>query len=89
MADSRKPFEPNADPARSNADRSANADDNRKTGLAYAAGLTLFAVVAAFTGAGWMIDKWLGTQPWGLVGGIVVGSAAGLFQFVRLSSRTY
>jgi len=67
----------------------SNADDNRKTGLAYAAGLTLFGVVATFTGAGWMLDKWLGTQPWGLVGGIVVGSAAGLFQFVRLSSRTY
>ena len=67
----------------------SNADENRKTGFAYAAGLTLFAMVAAFTGLGYLVDTWLGSQPWGLVGGIVLGSAAGLFQFVRLSSKTY
>ena len=66
-----------------------DADENRKTGLAYAAGLTLFASVAAFTGAGWMLDKWFGTQPWCLAAGIVLGSGVGLFEFVRLSSRTY
>jgi ATP synthase protein I len=64
-------------------------EENRKAGFAYAAGLTLFASVAAFTGAGWMLDRWLGTQPWCLIGGIVLGSAAGLFEFVRLSSKTY
>jgi ATP synthase protein I len=64
-------------------------DENRKAGFAYAAGLTLFASVAAFTGLGYLLDRWLGTQPWCLVGGIVVGSAAGLFEFVRLSSKTY
>jgi ATP synthase protein I len=64
-------------------------DENRKAGFAYAAGLTLFASVAAFTGVGWMLDRWLGTQPWCLIGGIVLGSAAGLFEFVRLSSKTY
>jgi ATP synthase protein I len=67
----------------------SNAAENRKTGFAYAAGLTLFVSVAAFTGMGWMLDKWFGSQPWCLIGGIVLGSAAGLFEFVRLSSRTY
>ncbi len=66
-----------------------SADENRKTGFAYAAGLTLFASVAAFTGLGYLLDRWLGAQPWGLVGGIVIGSAVGLYQFVRLSSKTY
>jgi F0F1-type ATP synthase assembly protein I len=66
-----------------------SADENRKTGFAYAAGLTLFASVAAFTGLGYLLDTWLGTQPWCLVGGIVFGSAVGLYQFVRLSSKTY
>ncbi len=66
-----------------------NPDENRKTGYAYAAGITLFASVAAFCGAGWLLDRWLGTEPWLLIVGIVVGSAAGLFEFVRLSSRTY
>ena len=64
-------------------------DENRKTGFAYAAGLTLFASVASFCALGWLLDKWLGTDPWLLIGGIVLGSAAGLFEFVRLSSKTY
>lgn len=64
-------------------------EENRKAGFAYAAGIALFATVAAFTGAGYLLDNWLGTQPWCLVAGIVLGSAAGLFEFVRLSSRTY
>lgn len=66
-----------------------SADENRKAGFAYAAGLTLFASVAAFTGLGYLLDTWLGTQPWCLVGGIVIGSAVGFYQFVRLSSKTY
>jgi len=64
-------------------------DQNRKSGFAYAAGITLFASVAAFCGLGWFLDKWLGTEPWLLVVGIVLGSAVGLFEFVRLSSKTY
>ena len=64
-------------------------EQNRKSGFAYAAGLTLFASVAAFCGAGYLLDRWLGTEPWLLVVGIVLGSAVGLFEFVRLSSKTY
>ena len=64
-------------------------EENRKTGFAYAAGITLFASVAAGCLFGWFLDKWLGTQPWLLIVGIVLGSAAGLFEFVRLSSKTY
>jgi ATP synthase protein I len=64
-------------------------DENRKSGFAYAAALTLFASVASFCGVGWLLDRWLGTEPWFLIGGIVLGSAAGLYEFVRLSSKTY
>ena len=61
---------------------------NRKTGIAYAAGLTLFATVIVFAGIGWLLDRWLGTKPWILVGGLVLGSAVGLYEFVRMSSKT-
>ena len=64
-------------------------DENRKAGFAYAAGLALFASVAAFCGAGWLLDRWLGTDPWLLIAGIVLGSAGGLYEFMRLSSKTY
>lgn len=64
-------------------------DENRKSGFAYAAGITLFASVVSFCGAGYLLDRWLGTEPWLLVVGIVLGSAVGLFEFVRLSSKTY
>ena len=64
-------------------------EQNRKSGYAYAAGITLFASVAVFCGVGWFLDKWFGTSPWFLIGGIILGSAAGLFEFIRLSSKTY
>lgn len=67
----------------------SDQEENRKTGFAYAAGITLFAVVVTFCGLGYLLDRWLGTDPWLLIAGIVVGSAAGLFEFVRLSSKTY
>ena len=59
----------------------------RKSGIAYGAAFTLFTSVAAFLGLGYLIDRWLGTQPWFLVGGIVIGAAAGFYQFVRMTSR--
>jgi ATP synthase protein I len=69
--------------------KTTDQDENRKSGLAYAAAITLVASVVSFCGLGWLLDKWLGTEPWLLIGGIVLGSAAGLYQFVRLSSKTY
>ena len=62
-------------------------ETNRKSGIAYAAALTLFAAVVSFCGIGWVLDRWLGTKPWLLVVGIVVGAAAGFYEFVRLTSK--
>ena len=69
--------------------RKEDQDENRKAGFAYAAGIALFASVATFCGAGWLVDKWFGIAPWGLIIGIVLGSALGLYEFVRISSKTY
>jgi ATP synthase protein I len=60
---------------------------NRKTGMAYAAAFTLFAAVVSGLIGGWLLDRWLGTGPWLLVAGIVLGSAAGFYEFIRITNK--
>jgi ATP synthase protein I len=62
-------------------------DENRRSGLAYAAALSLFFSVAVMTGIGLLVDRWLGTKPWMLVVGIILGAALGFYEFFRLISR--
>jgi ATP synthase protein I len=62
-------------------------ETNRKSGLAYAAAFSLFSAVVAGLIAGWLMDRWLGTRPWLLVAGIVLGAVVGFYQFIRVSSK--
>ena len=62
-------------------------ETNRKSGLAYAAAFSLFAAVVGGLIIGWLLDRWLGTGPWLLVTGIVLGSAAGFYELIRSSSK--
>jgi ATP synthase protein I len=62
-------------------------ETNLKSGIAYAAAFTLFASVVSLCGIGWLLDRWLGTKPWLLVIGIVLGAAVGFYQFIRLTSK--
>ena len=66
---------------------SEKEETNRKSGLAYGAALMLFSSVISFCGVGWLLDRWLGTRPWLLVTGIVLGAIAGFYQFIRLTSK--
>lgn len=60
---------------------------NRKSGLAYAAALSLFFSVAILTGLGLLLDRWIGASPWFTVGGIILGTVLGFYQFIKLSSQ--
>jgi ATP synthase protein I len=62
-------------------------ETNRKSGIAYGAGLILFSSVVSFCGVGWLLDRWLGTKPWLLAIGIVLGAVVGFYQFIRLTSK--
>jgi F0F1-type ATP synthase assembly protein I len=62
-------------------------NENRRSGIAYAAALTLFFTVATLLGLGWLLDRWLNTSPWLMVAGIVAGSILGLYEFIRLTSK--
>ncbi len=66
---------------------SEQEETNRKSGIAYAAALSLFAGVIGFAGLGWLLDRWLQTQPWLLVLGLVLGAVGGFYQFIRLTSK--
>ena len=57
------------------------------TYIAYAAALSLFFSVASLTGLGWLLDRWLGTKPWLMVVGMVLGAVTGFYQLFRLASK--
>ncbi len=61
----------------------------RQTGLAWSAGIAFFGSVAFTLFLGWLADLLLGTSPWGIVGGIVLGSVIGFLQFFRITSRIF
>ncbi|MGB7217674.1 MAG: AtpZ/AtpI family protein [Vicinamibacterales bacterium] len=46
-------------------------------------GLQLAGGVAGFALGGYWIDKYYGTEPWGLVVGLVLGIIGGLYNLVR------
>lgn len=63
------------------------AETIRNSGLAYSAALALAGSVLFMLFLGWILDSLLGTSPWCLLGGIVVGSGIGFYQFFRLTSQ--
>lgn len=69
------------------ADEDDKQETNRKSGMAYAAAFSLFASVVSGLIGGWLLDRWLGTAPWLLVAGIVLGAAAGFYELIRITSK--
>jgi ATP synthase protein I len=71
---------PKSSETRSNADASANA-------TAFARGFRLSAelIGAVLFGAaiGWLLDRWLGISPWGMIVFLLLGFAAGVLNVVR------
>ena len=61
----------------------------RRSGLAYSASIALFASVVFMLILGWGADLLLGTSPWGVVVGIVVGALIGFVQFFRITSQIF
>ena len=65
------------------------AETVRRSGLAYSAGIAFFASVVFMLVIGWGADLLFGSSPWGIVGGIVLGSIIGFIQFFRITSRIF
>lgn len=65
------------------------AEAARRSGLAYAAAITLFGSIVFMLIIGWFADLLLGTSPLGIVAGIILGAAIGFFQFFRLTAQIF
>ncbi len=55
----------------------------RKSGPAASAGYTLIGAILLLGGAGYAIDSWRGTSPWGLLGGLLLGIIVGFYELAK------
>jgi ATP synthase protein I len=73
--------------ARQRADDIADGGDRATTASGYARGFRLsselVAGVVVGAGLGWLIDRWLGIAPWGLMIFLLLGFAAGVLNVMR------
>ena len=61
----------------------------RRSGLAWSAGIVFFSSIAFMLFLGWIADLLLGSSPWGVVSGVVLGSVMGFIQFFRVTSQIF
>ncbi|KXK00845.1 MAG: putative F0F1-ATPase subunit (ATPase gene1) [Acidobacteria bacterium OLB17] len=65
------------------------AESARRFGLGWAAGVAFSSAIAFMVFLGWLVDLLIGTSPWGIVAGVVIGAAIGFFELFRISSRIF
>jgi hypothetical protein len=59
----------------------------RNSGPVMTAGYTLIAAILVSGGIGFALDRWLGTWPWFLTGGLLFGVVVGFFELARIVWR--
>jgi hypothetical protein len=84
VGSNREPF-----PVSPEAESESMSETVRRSGLAWSAGVAFFAAVVFMLVLGWGADLLLGSSPWGIVGGIVLGSIIGFVQFFRITSQIF
>lgn len=52
-------------------------------GFGLRVGIELIAALVVGLGLGWLCDRYIGTRPWGLILGFLLGSAAGVVNVFR------
>ncbi len=58
-------------------------------GRAASAGYFLIIAMLLGSGAGYALDRWLGSQPWGLLGGFLLGMAAAARELYQIARTTH
>lgn len=52
----------------------------------YVVVLEFLGILAVGAGVGWWLDERYGWQPWGLLSGLLIGMAAGIYRMIRASA---
>ena len=67
----------------------STAETVRTSGLAWSAAIALVGAVVVMLVIGWGADLLLGSSPWGIVIGIIIGAGIGFLQFFRITSEIF
>jgi F0F1-type ATP synthase assembly protein I len=59
-------------------------DTLRRSGPAAVAGYTLLTAILVLGGVGYALDAWLGTSPWFLITGLLLGLIVGFFELAKI-----
>jgi F0F1-type ATP synthase assembly protein I len=62
-------------------------DSVQSAGPAATASYTLIGAIILLGGLGYAADAWLGTAPWGLLAGLLLGIVVGFYELVRVMWR--
>lgn len=55
----------------------------QRAGPAAAASYSLIGAILVLGGIGYLCDRWFGSEPWGLVGGLMLGVVTGFYQLAK------
>jgi len=66
------------------ADSARQLQENaERAGPAAGASYTLIGAIILLGGIGYTIDRWRGTSPWGILGGLLLGLVVGFYELAR------
>ena len=70
------------------ADKPKQPVDMTETAKAWGVALDFVITTVAGAVVGWLLDRWLGTKPWGTVVGLGLGFATAFVRIIRFTQRT-
>ena len=73
--------------ARKAAEKPIRAEHEKSSQDGYRLLADLIGGVLAGLGLGWAIDRYAGTEPWGMVGGLLIGMGFSIYLVVRKATK--
>jgi F0F1-type ATP synthase assembly protein I len=58
-------------------------DNVTRAGPAAAASYSLIGAIVVLGGLGYAVDQWLGSRPWGVFAGLMLGLVVGFYELVK------